>query len=381
MHPVRLLHIIESLEQGGAQRRLINDLKKIDRTNFEHSVCYLFGQGELRKEIEDLGISVLPLNLKSPKNLFKAFSQLTRLIKQSRPDIIHTQLFWADFYGRLAGRFCGIKFLICTVQSAVYEPENSYLYSFKRKLVDRTLSKYFTTRFVAVSEYVKESIVRRLGIKHEKISVIPNSIDTSNFVPGENEEKEKIEKELSLHKKDTILLTIGRLNPAKGHYFLIEAIYKLKESFPSLILLVAGDGPSKEELITLKNRLGLKEQVRFLGERPDIKNLLNASDVFVLPTLSEGLPVSLLEAMAMQKICLASKIEPIKEIIEDGANGFLFEPGNSEDLARVLSHTLKIQNGTSQIAKRARENTLQKFEALKAAQALERFYREIIKDN
>lgn len=380
MKKIRVLHLIEGLSKGGAERRLINDLTFLDKKTFDHCVCTVFNRMDLKEEIAKLRFTIH--NLKAKRALDPlAFMRLIKLVRDNHFDIIHTQLFWADFYGRLAGKLCRTKFLISTSQSAVYEPDNSYLYSFKREIVDRILGRYFTTRFVAVSDYVKESMVRRLGIKQEKISVIPNSIDMSSYVPGENEDKEKIEKELSLHKKDIILLTIGRLNPAKGHHFLIEAMDKLKEAFPNLILLVAGDGPSKEELVTLKNRLGLKEQVRFLGERPDIKNLLTASDVFVLPTLSEGLPVSLLEAMAMQKICLASKIKPIKEIIEDGANGFLFEPGNSEDLAQILSHILKMQNGTSQIAKRARENVLQKFDALKTAQALERFYIELTKNN
>jgi glycosyltransferase involved in cell wall biosynthesis len=375
---VKLLHIIETLEPGGAQRRLINDLKKIDKVNFKHSVCYLFGSGQLKREIEDLDISVFSLNLKGPKDFFGAFWQLFDLVKQRCPDVIHTQLFWADFYGRLVGRFCGVKFLVSTVQSAVYEPDNFYLYSFKRKIIDRTLDRYFTTRFVAVSEFAKKSMVKRLGIKQEKITVIPNSIDVCNFVPCENGEREKIKKELDLLGKDIVLLTVGRLNPAKGHHFLIEAIWKLKQSFPDLILLVAGDGPIKEDLILLKNNLGLNEHIRFLGERQDIRKLLIASDIFVLPTLSEGLPVSLLEAMAMQKICLASRIEAVEEIIDEEINGFLFEPGNSNDLAKVLFHLLSLGNKISHIAKRARENVLQRYESLKVAQKLENLYKEII---
>lgn len=379
MKKVRILHVIEGLSLGGAERRLINDLKLINKQRFECAVSVLFNQFTLEEEISKAGISIYKLNFKSFADL-AGFRRLLKLIKIFKPDIIHTQLFWADIFGRIAGKISGIP-SVTTIQSSVYEPESGCLFSRKRKLLDYITGRIVNGKYIAVSESVKESIIKRLGIKKGNVRVIYNYVDSSCYDKTDLKTENNLKNELGLTSGDIVLSTVGRLNPPKGHNFLFEALSVLKPEFPSLKLLVVGDGPSRKELSVYARSLGIEKKVIFLGLRQDAKELIAVSDIFVFPTLSEGMPVSLLEAMTLQKLCVASSIGPIREVIEDKKTGYLFSPGNSQELASVLRSILKSGDGMNEIAMRGARFVSEKFNATKAVNELSSFYEEVYAEN
>lgn len=373
MGKIRVLHLIESLSRGGAERRLINDLTFLDNNVFGHSVCTIFDRTDLKEEIAKLGIPIHGLRAKRGIDPL-ALLRLMKLVKDNRFDIIHTQLFWADLYGRLIKCFTRRVSLVTTVQSSVYEPSNPYLYARKRKLVDSVMGRLFTDRFIAVSQFVKKSIIRRLAINEDKIEIIHNTVDLQKFEP---EEKTDLKNRLGLKEKQIVLLTVGRLNPPKGHTFLIRALDQIKETLPDFILLVVGDGPFRNQLQQLSRSLGLEERIRFLGERNDVKELLLISDIFILPTLSEGLSVSLLEAMLTRRLCLASDIEPNKEIIEDGKDGLLFKPHDSQSLAKALLRAIRLPDKGASLAYAGYLKVINSFSAKEAALQLKQIYSEL----
>lgn len=378
---VKILHLIESLEFGGAQRRLVNDLRYIDKNRFENIVCVLFNSLSLEGEIAASGVKVYRLDFKSVFNV-PGFFRLLKAIRVFKPDIIHTQLFWADIFGRIAGKILGIQYVVSTIQSSVYEPESGYLFSRKRKLLDYVTGKMVNGKYIAVSKSVKESIIRRLGIKRNNIRVIYNYVDSSSLNKIDSGEADKLKNELGIADSDIVLSTVGRLNPPKGHRFLFEAFSILKPEFPSLKLLVVGDGQSRSELGAYARSLGIEKKIIFLGLRQDAKELIAVSDIFVFPTLSEGMPVSLLEAMTLRKVCVASSIGPIREVIEDKKTGYLFSPGNSQELASVLRSILKSGDGMiNEIAMRAARFVSEKFDASKAVDELSSFYEEVNAEN
>lgn len=379
MKKVRILHVIEGLSLGGAERRLINDLKLINKQRYECAVSILFNQFTLEEEISQSGFPIYKLNFRSFADL-SGFRRLLKLIKIFKPDIIHTQLFWADIFGRIAGKISGIP-SVTTIQSSVYEPESGCLFSRKRKLLDYITGKIINGKYIAVSESVKKSIIKRLGIKEGNVRVIYNYVDSSCYDKTEQKTENNLKNELGLTAGDIVLSTVGRLNPAKGHNFLFEALSVLKPDFPSLKLLIVGDGPSRNELCGYARSLGIEKEVIFLGFRQDAKELIAVSDIFVFPTLSEGMPVSLLEAMTLRKLCVASSIGPIREVIEDKKTGYLFSPGNSQELASVLRSILKSGDGMSEIAMRGARFVSEKFDASKAVDELSSFYEEVYAEN
>src|SRR3989338_3200320 len=218
---MNILHLIENLDIGGAQIRLINDLKFIDKKRFNNTVCSLTPNGRLSKEISELGIKVYALNgIKSAGNFLK----LANIIKENRIDILHTQIFFADLYGRLVGKLLKVPAIVSTVQSSAYEPDNKYLYSLKRKLLDRFTGRFCNKKFIAVSEFVKSSISRHLKISPKDIEVIVNYVDIDKLNEVEKENLSSLRNELALGANDTVLVTIGRLNPAKGVQYLLKAL-------------------------------------------------------------------------------------------------------------------------------------------------------------
>lgn len=368
---MNILYLIENLDVGGAQVRLFNDLKFMDRKRFNNIVCSLTGNGRLLPEVASLGIKVYSLDgMCSLSSVLK----LANIIRKNRIDIIHTQLFFSDLYGRLLGKLLRVPFIVTTVQSSVYEPNNEYLYSLKRKLLDRYSGRFCNKRFIAVSEFVKDSISRHFSIDPEMVEVIPNYVDFYELNQVEEEDLNVLKKELSIDSKEIVLITVGRLNPAKGVQYLLKALSEIVTRHRSIKLLIVGDGFYREYLEKLTQDCRLVSNVVFLGERDDVKELLHISDIFVFPTLSEGLPVSLLEAMAIGKPCLASNIGPVREIITDGETGLLFKSRDSEDIERALITLISDSIKAEKLGQRGKDSVRTKFGSLKNIKLLEELY-------
>lgn len=373
--PYRILYVIESLGCGGAEKRLISDLKYIDRSRFSCSVCYLYPDQALKAELDQLGIPVYNLGLQNVYEARKALGGLHALIQKQRIHLIHTQLFGADLYGRLAGRFARRR-VITTIQSTLYDRTLTSFFSLKRKIADRFTARFFCDRFIAVSRYVKKILEEELGIHSSRISVIHNSVEAAAFAQPPANGREAFLEELKLKGKWPILLHVGRLIPEKGHRYLFSAMQAVLGTFPNASLLLAGDGPERESLEALNASLGLEENVLFLGNRSDIRELLHFSDLFLLPSLREGLPVALLEAMAAGKPCIASKIGSIEEVIEEDHTGMLVPPRDSIRLGEAICSLLKSPEASRQMGRNAIQLVRGKFDAEANVRKLEALYME-----
>lgn len=373
---IRILYLIESLGRGGAERRLVSDLRQIDRRFFEPVVYHLFPAEDLKGEIESLGVPVHWLGLTRLTDLPRGMFALLRFIRKSPVDLIHTQLFGADVAGRVVGRLLGIP-VVSTLQSSVYEPGIPYFWSPTRRWIDRWTGRWCNRKFIAVSEFVKQSASKRVGFRKEDIIVITNAVDPEEFVPSAD--GVALRKRLGFVKGDILLISVGKMNPPKGHLYLIEALPKIISRFPHLKLLLVGDGPSRKKLERVGGTLGLKEHLFFLGERKDVKELLAISDFFVFPTLSEGMPLALLEAMAMEKPCIASNIPPIREVVEDGKTGLLVTPKNPEAIREAVLELLEDPQKAAILASQGRKFVTEKFHAEKNVRFLEDFYQDLLR--
>lgn len=372
---VRILHLIETLSRGGAEKRLINDLKYLDKDTFSNFVCHIFKGDDLKDTIAK-DIPVYCLDLNDVSEFFKGLTRLTKLVRKLKPDIIHTQLFFADICGRVIGKLFNIR-VVSTIQSSAYEPGIEYFRSLKRLWLDRLTSKFCNTKFIAVSDFVKKSAIRRLGFASEDINVIYNYIDTKELFSPQ-EDRTSLRRSLSLNEKDIVLITVGKLNPPKGHNYLFDAVSLIVKSHSNIKLLVVGDGPYLNELTELRNQLGLQDAIVFLRERNDIYPLLSLSDIFVFPSLSEGFPLSLLEAMAMEKPCVAFNLGPMPELIENGKSGLLVEPEDSKMFAAAVSDLIDNPQKALRFGLAARQAVFDKFSEEKNVKALSNLYQTII---
>jgi glycosyltransferase involved in cell wall biosynthesis len=370
-----VLHLIDSFGLGGAQQRYFNDLRYLT-PSLQHRACAVFGNAKEAPQAAGLEQPLSSLQLEQLSDLPAGLRRLVRVLR-SDPSIklIHTQLFSADILGRIAGALCG-RVVVSTVQSAVYEPDSG-LNSRWRYWTDRSTAN-LVSHFIAVSKFVGESVHRRLSVPTEKITVMPNTVDVK-IVKPESQRRSQHRKVLDIPDGTFVWMTVGRLHPAKGYEYLLKAAAQVVKVRPSTILLMVGSGAQLPDLQARVADLEIGGHVRFLGDRADVQDLLDASDGFVFTSLSEGLPVSLLEAMAMRKACVASRIGPHEELIDDRVSGLLTPPRNSTALAESMCTVQDQPELRSRLAAAAQDRVIHHFAAQAGAARLAALYDTLVK--
>jgi len=382
---IRVLHVIESLGCGGAERQLINTLKAIDKSRFTNAVCFLFDRDDLQPELLRLGIPVYKLDMSSQYDWRRGLFGLRAVVKEGQFDVIHIQLYWANIYGRLCGKLFSDAKIVTTIQAPTYEPQilkdDPNLKPWKLTLVrilDGLTGALCNHRFIACSEFVKRSAVKRLGYRPESIEVIYNAIDLGSFNKDSSGKVASLRRELALDQGEAVLVNVGRLIPQKGQKYLIMAMPKVLDEQPSCKLLLVGEGPMENELRSLARDVRVEKAIRFLGTRHDVPAILQLSDLFVFPSLSEGLGVALLEAMAMTRPCIASNITAIPEVVEDGRSGILVEPQRPDQLANAILSLINDPERRQAMGARGRQIVEEKFSINVNIQFLENLYERVV---
>jgi glycosyltransferase involved in cell wall biosynthesis len=194
----------------------------------------------------------------------------------------------------------------------------------------------FAQRIVAVSAMTRQKLLDE-GIRPERIVVIPNGIHP---VEAENINREQVRKEAGIGASDPFLLAVGRLVPSKAHKILIDAMPTVLEKFPNAKAGICGDGILRRELERQIEEMQLQEAVKLLGHSEHVENFLLSADIFVMPSFWEGLPIALLEAMSAGLPVIATRVEGIEETVEEGKNGLLIPPGNTDALAKAVIQLL-----------------------------------------
>jgi len=215
-------------------------------------------------------------------------------------------------------------------------------------------------RFIAVSQEVRSEL-RDIGIKEEKIVDIPNFVNTKKFYPVLNKKRSELRSKLFLPIDKKIISFVGRLSPQKGVFYLIRAWSKAIITYPEVALLVIGDGPLMKSLKDQARALNLLDKIEFLGKKENISEYLQASDIFVLPSLAEGMANTLLEAMVCGLPCIATRIGGSVDLIDDGKDGILVEPASSEELASAILRLLKDKESSKNIGNQARKKISERY--------------------
>lgn len=376
MPTIRVVHVIESLGLGGAERRLVSDLRWLDRRRYEHRVIYLRPEEALRPEVEALGVPSESLGMRSLRQWPRGVFGLARRLRRWRPHLVHTQVFGADVYGRLAATLAHVPSVVSTVQTLPYDPALTRFYSRKRLAADRLTARLCTDHFVAVSEAVREGLVRAFGVDPGRVRVIGNGVDAERFAPRPDV-RQALRRQLGVPLGAFVILHVGRLIPEKDQATLWRAAVLLGGRLPEACVLAAGDGPERAGLESLRQRLGLNRCVRLLGVRSDIEALYQAADVFVLPSLREGMPTALLEAMASGIPVVASDIAPHRELVEQGVTGWLVPPQAPEALAEALAAVARQPEAARRVAAQARGRVVPEWSSQTLAGRLQQMYDEL----
>lgn len=345
------MHIISNLDTGGAQEVVRTLAAYLPEAGCRVVVC-AFKDGPLRQSIQDLGaaVEVLPRRRASVLNLpgflrdmLRIRRALADLVVRHNVTIIQTHLLRVLDFLVLSLRLSFPQLLIFwTIHNYNFAlrkdqlPRHRWLLGPKR-LVYRLLYRLgarWVSGFVAVSGEVAPAIVQTIGPVQPKISVICNGVDIKRYM--QPVDRAAIRRRLDLPAAARLLIVVGTLKPQKGHRYLLETLPEVIAQCPELHLLVVGDGELRTELETQARRLGLDGHVHFLGNRGDVPALLAASDYFVLPSLWEGLPMALIEAMAGGLPVIATEVSGTRQVMLPGETGLLVPPGDVDRLRAAL---------------------------------------------
>ena len=332
--PIVLAELAGSSSYGGGERYLELLLDRVDRTRFR-PLLICPEPGSFVGRMKERGVETHLVHLAPLFNPI-ALWRLTRLLVREHVTILQTHGARANFYGRIAGRLAGVPVIISTIHNSLKDYEVSPLTRWLYTVLLR-LTFPLVHRIICVSEANRRDLIEDCPVAAAKAQTVYNGVDLSAFSSQPNHQK--VRQELGVT-EGPVLVTIGRLTEQKGHRYLLQALSCLLETWPQLCCLFVGEGELQDALRRMAIDLGVEQACRFVGVREDIPGILTAADVFVLPSLSEGFPFVLLEALAMGCPVVASRVNGVLELIEDHKTGLLVPPRDPQALARAIRDML-----------------------------------------
>jgi glycosyltransferase involved in cell wall biosynthesis len=285
--------------------------------------------------------------------------QIRHFLKENEIRIIHTHGYKATFYGLLASMGLETK-KIATCHNWLSNNKKMKFYEYLDKLFLRKFDKV-----IAVSDILKNEILMS-GITRDKVIVINNGVDVDRFQAISNKlqaasRKLQVKKALGIGEDERVVGTVGRLSEEKGHIYLLQAFEMVTKEFPNIKLLLVGDGALKDKLQAASYKLHLENKVIFTGARNDIPELLNAMDIFVLPSLVEAMPMALLEAMASIRPIIATNVGSVAKLIKHNETGILIAPGDPVAIKNSIIALLRNSKNAFALAEKSFENVRDNF--------------------
>lgn len=372
MKPIVLAELAGSASYGGGERYLEVLFDRLDRSKFEpFLICPEHGPFIERMSAKGILTSVVPL---AP--LFNPFAlvRLARLLKQKHVTILQTHGARANVYGRIAAWLVGVPCVVSTVHNSIRDYEVSRIKRWFYSTVLRATLP-LADRMICVSDAIKQDALTDCPDAANKTTTVRNGVDLTRFSGAGD--RHKIRREWCVGNGPT-LLTVARLTEQKGHRFLIDALPGLLTEWPSLVCLFVGEGECRESLRKQARERGVEQSCRFAGAQNKVDDWYAAADVVVLPSLSEGLPFVVLEAMAMARPVVASNVNGVPEIIQDGRNGLLVPPRNPQALATAIQSLLRDPVRAARIGKAGRQDVAAHFTAGKMIDDTVRVFEEAI---
>ena len=359
-----ILFLSTSSGPGGAEQVISNLAASLDSAKYRGVLC-VFRPGWLQERTHSRGISTYVIPTQGMTD-WRWACRFRNLLKDEQVDLIHAHEFDANVQGAAVAAYLGIPF-VATVHGKHYFWEK-----LRRRLAYRWVSRQAS--MVAVSEDLKRFIVQNVGIDSTRITVLYNGVDVP--LAPDPADIETCRREMNLPEIDRVIGVVGNLYPVKGHQYLIDAIPAVLERYPNTSFVFAGRGHLESDLKQQVNRLGLDKRVHFLGLRQDIPRILALLDVFVLPSLSEGLSMAILEAMMAGKPVIATRVGGNPEIVLDGETGFLVPPKDSHALGESLIALLKNRQLAVQFSEKGRRRAEVQFSLQTMVNAYEALYEE-----
>ena len=334
---------------GGAEEMVLNLIRHLPE-RFEPVVCCINHENVIGHEIRKTGVPMSVLGLMPGLRHPWHVAGIRRYLRETTPTIVHTFLLTASLYGRLAAVLERVPIVIGT-EVNVYERKRAH-----HVLAERLLMAG-TDRVIVSANSVRDFYVDQIHADPDKIDVVYNAVDWKSIEPTRS--REQMRASLGIDQDARVAGVIARLTEQKGHRYLLEAL--TAPALADLHLIVVGDGELRETLSAGAQRLGVAGRVHFLGARRDLGDLLAAMDVFVMPSLWEGLPLSMILAMGAALPVVATAVAGIPEILESGTTGWLVPPADSAALTAALAGVFADRARAAAVGEAARRSVLPRF--------------------
>lgn len=357
MQQIVLAELAGSAQYGGGERYLELLFAGLDRTRYRPMlICPESGPFVEVMQTRDVPTTVVHL---SPLVNLAALFRLTRLLACARVTVLQTHGARSNVYGRLAGRLARVPVVISTVHNSLRDYEVGVV----RKSVYELAFNWTNSladRIICVSESLRNDLLTSHSAMGGRTLVVRNGISSTELLATHGGKKIRAEFHIG---HGPLVVTVGRLTEPKGHQYLIQALPNLLCRWPDLRCLIVGDGALMERLTHLVATLGLERVCLFAGKRNDIQDILGAADMVVLPSVSEGFPFVLLEAMAASRAVVATQVNGVPELIEDRVTGRLVPPRDSAALARAIQELLENPMARKAMAQNGHQRVRERFTA------------------
>jgi glycosyltransferase involved in cell wall biosynthesis len=329
MNRVKVLQLISSGGYYGAENMLLNLCASQQKAACENSLMLFYNvhapNVEFYERARRRGLSVRMVHCQGRAD-WRAVRQIEECIQEDGIQLLHTHGYKADLYGYVAARRCG-KPIVATCHNWVGGTAALGIYNH----LDRMALKRFQS-LAAVSDSVAQRLLDS-GVAAKKIRTIANGIDVELFERARPSAVFEFD-------GNKVIGMVARLDLQKGFEYLLRATRELCATFPALKVVIVGEGPDRQAIENMVQRFGLQSNVILAGQHSDMPGIYAAMDVFVLPSLNEGLPMTILEAMAASRPVIATRVGAIPKVIKDGETGLLVDPADVDGLRNALSHLL-----------------------------------------
>ncbi len=379
MERIRLFSVIAASGAGGAEQVFATLLQGLDRQRFEVVVaCH--GHGSMTDTYRHYASQVWSLDLRDLRRP-RTVTTLAGLMRESRCDLVHTHLWTADVLGGLAARLAGVRRVVSSVAGAYFLPIGVSGWKRSRRQGFSRLYRaiyYGCNRVIAPSHYVAHDLLTRPGIRvpRERVCVIENGVDirheerTARHAQGGGSSA----RWGAGHPRISV---VANFFPIKGHEFLLHAVPAVLAVYPNVTFVLAGDGENRAAMMTLADRLGVSAAVTFPGEIPDALELMRASDLVVLPSISEGLPIALVEAMALGRPVVTTGVGGIPEVVDDGVTARMVPPRDPNALAAAMLDILGDEALSHRLGANARAVAAERFSAHRMVERTQALYLDL----
>jgi len=358
-----VVQCVNTLDVGGVEQLALTLARQFRGDGFQTLICCIEDRGRLAEQAEREGIPVHALCLEQ-QGKWRGLRALCRLLRQHHPVVLHTHNFKPFYYGALTRLLGAADVHVQTRHGAFTKTHRAHWrYRWMRRWADA---------LVTVSEDGRHRLSQQSGLAVDKIGLIPNGVDTDQFCPATD--KAAVRRQLGLPATCPAIVTAARFSPEKDLGTLLRAFAAVRQSLPDTELWLLGDGAERANLEALRRELGLGDRVRFFGARPDVRLFLQAADLFALSSVSEGLSIALIEAIASGLPVVATDVGGNQEIINPPEAGRLVPARDPQALGHALVQVLGDSALRHKLSQAARKRALEKFSLERMLQSYRELY-------